>query len=75
VIAASIWTVWLASPASMALQLVLCLLLGTVLARSTGRDVRVWLAVGFTASIVPLAGLLALATAVVLVRSSSSRRD
>jgi hypothetical protein len=65
---AAAWTVWLAGPLSMALQLVACLALAAVAAHRGQRRLIVWFFVGCAAAALPIAGMLAMAAATVVVR-------
>lgn len=65
---AAAWTVLLAGPLSMALQLVACLALAVVAAHRGHRRLIVWLFVGCAAAALPVVGMLAMATAAAIVR-------
>jgi hypothetical protein len=71
---AAAWQIWLAGPLAMALQLLACLALAATVARRGGRSLPRWLAIGFSASVVPIAGLLAMAALAVVVRTSADAR-
>jgi hypothetical protein len=57
----------------MALQLVVCLALGALTARRSGRNVLFWLLVGCAAAVVPAAGVLGMAAASALVKAPRSQ--
>ena len=65
-------SVWLAGSLSMAVQLVVCLALGALVARRSGRDIVTWLFIGFVAAVLPVAGLLGMIAAVVLVKAPAT---
>ena len=71
---AAAWQVWLSGRLTMALQLVACLALGALIARRGARSLPRWLALGCCASVVPVAGLLALAALAVVVRPAAHAR-
>jgi hypothetical protein len=68
VLGAAAWTVWLAGPLSMALQLVACLALAVIVSRRRHRPILSWLFIGCAAAALPIAGLLAMAAATLVVR-------
>jgi hypothetical protein len=59
------WTIWVAGPLSMALQLAACVMLAAVVARRGHRRLIVWFFVGCAAAVFPVAGMLAMAAAAV----------
>jgi hypothetical protein len=65
-------TTVLAGSLSMAVQLVVCLALGALLARRSGRDLVTWLFIGFGAAVLPVAGLLAMIVAMMLVKAPAA---
>jgi uncharacterized membrane protein len=69
VLGAGAWAAWVAGPLSMALQLAACIALAALAARRSGRNLVVWLFVGCVAAVVPLAGVLGMAAAAVVVKA------
>jgi hypothetical protein len=67
VLAASAWTVWVAGPLSMALQLIACLALAVVVSRRSHRGTIVWLFIGCASAVLPVVGLLGMAAAAVML--------
>ena len=63
---AATWTTWVAGPLSMALQLVACLALALAMSRHRHRPVLSWLFIGCAAAALPIAGLLAMAAALLV---------
>ena len=68
VLGAAPWTVWLAGPLSMALQLVACLALAVVTAHRGHRRLIVWFFVACAAAALPVVGMLAMTAAAAIVR-------
>jgi hypothetical protein len=69
ILGAVAWTAWVAGPLSMALQLAACIALAAVTARRSGRSLIVWLFVGCAAAVLPVAGVLGMAAATLIVRA------
>jgi hypothetical protein len=67
VVGAAAWTAWVAGPLSMALQLAACIALAIVVAWRGRRSMLSWFFVGCAAAVLPVAGVLGMAAAVVLV--------
>jgi hypothetical protein len=67
VFVAASWTTWVAGPLSMALQLVVCVALGAVVARRGHRRLFVWFFVACGAAVLPVAGVLGMAAAALRV--------
>ena len=62
----------LAGSLSMAVQLVICLALGALVARRSGRDIVTWLFIGFGAAVFPVAGLLGMIAAAALIKPETA---